>query len=188
MKENVLAFLEHAAALHGQSEANKFASELYSQCIDAPIASPIEQLFLVAFHALANASHHPVNPEFVYDKAGNPTLPFGIYITPQCRIGPYRADFEVSQVQVGPDDVLTPVIVELDGHDFHDKNKKQRSYEKARDRHLVKAGYRVVHYTGSDVVADPFAVAWEVLEMIGAFVGSGQWEYNPADPLGLNDA
>jgi very-short-patch-repair endonuclease len=74
--------------------------------------------------------------------------------------------------------------VYLDGHDFHYKDKRQRSYEKARDREMVRAGYRVLHYTGSDVVADPLKVAYEALEFVGAFVGSGREGYNKEDPLG----
>ena len=75
------------------------------------------------------------------------------------------------------------VIVELDGHAFHDKDKKQRSYEKARDRFFVKEGYQVLHYTGSDVVADPYRVAFEVLEVLDV-LEAGE-AYAPTNPVGF---
>jgi very-short-patch-repair endonuclease len=109
-------------------------------------------------------------------------LTHGIYIHPQDQVEKYRVDFVIYQHGIGPDEIFGPVIVELDGHDFHDKDKHQRSYEKARDRFLVKKGYRVLHFTGSDVVADPFKVAYEALEMVGCF--SLRNGYNKNDPLG----
>lgn len=58
------------------------------------------------------------------------------------------------------------LIVELDGHEFHDKNKNQRAYEKSRDRYLVRQGYKIFHYTGSELVADPKKVASEVMREV----------------------
>ena len=113
-------------------------------------------------------------------------MPMGLYITPQAKIGTYRVDFLIEARCLGRSgDVYAPVIVELDGHDFHDKDKRQRSYEKARDRFLVKRGYRILHFTGSDVVADPFKVAYEALEMVGVFAGSGADGYDPKNPIGI---
>jgi hypothetical protein len=40
----------------------------------------------------------------------------------------------LSQIGIGPDEHLRPIVVELDGNAFHHKHKKQRAYEKARDR------------------------------------------------------
>jgi len=56
--------------------------------------------------------------------------------------------------------------VECDGHEFHDKDKKQRSYEKARDRYLQKEGYAVLHFTGSDIVSSPVFAATEVVSFL----------------------
>jgi len=186
--DNVWQFLGDASSLHGKSQAASFLYEMHSQLIDTPIKSPIEQLFYVAFHAMAVSTGNEVNPEFRYDDKGTPYLWNGVYIAAQHKVGSYRVDFLVSQIGIAPEHACGPVVVELDGHQFHDKNKQQRSYEKARDRFLVKEGYRVVHYTGSDIVNDPYSAAWEVLEMLGAYVGSGRYQYDPADPMGLNDA
>ncbi len=97
----------------------------------------------------------------------------------------YRVDFLVSRTWSYREKGLhDSVIVELDGHEFHDKDKRQRSYEKARDRYLTRQGYKVLHYTGSDLVRDPFRVAHEVMDTIECFGPVGSQKYDPADPLG----
>lgn len=48
-------------------------------------------------------------------------------------------------------------------------HKREHGHDMARDRFFVKEGYRVMHYTGSDVVANPLKVAFEVMQMLGIF-------------------
>lgn len=182
--ENVFDFIGKTASIYGQMMAERFAQEMHSNCIDVGMQSPIEDMFWIACNAICEAEYQDVNPEFTAVGDGNYVGGHGVHIKPQALIGTYRVDFLVSQHGIGPISHLSPIVVELDGHDFHDKDKRQRSYEKARDRFLVKHGFRVVHFTGSDVVKDPFKVAFEVLEMIGVFTGSER-EYNHEDPLGL---
>lgn len=179
---NVYAFLDKAAVLHAASEESKFQTEMYSNLHDLGMESPIEHMFWIACHAQCAAQYHELNPEPYVDKHGQPQVGAGIHIRPQAQIGKFRVDFLISQVGIGPDDILSPVIVELDGHAFHDKDKRQRSYEKARDRYLVREGFRVLHFTGSDVVADPFKVSHEVLDLLGAFLDVGH-DYDPENPL-----
>ncbi len=66
----------------------------------------------------------------VYDKNGNDVSSLGYFINPQVSIGKYRVDFVVSLIN--SDHHQKRVIVECDGHDFHDKDKKQRAYEKGQ--------------------------------------------------------
>lgn len=182
--DNVHKFLDKAAALHGEFQQQSFSQELYSNCIDNNITSPIEQMFLIACHAMCASRYLEVNPGPSVDRNGNLCRGYGVFISTQYPVGKYKVDFLLSQNEIGPSEILTPVIVELDGHDFHDKDKRQRSYEKSRDRYLVKEGFRVLHFTGSDVVSDPFKVAFEALSMIG-FDALGGCEYNPKDPMDM---
>ncbi len=175
-----MEFITRAAVEIGEWESDRFSQEMFCNALEVGMESPIEDMFWVACHAICRVAYEEVTPTPDYDnKTGSVTYPSGVYIYPQSSVGKYRVDFLLHRSSHGIDS--SPVVVELDGHDFHDKDKKQRSYEKARDRALVKAGHRVVHYTGSDVVADPFKVAWEVLEMLGAL--GGFEPYNAADPL-----
>ena len=174
---NVFSFIEKASREVGKWHVEEWPQTMFTDLVESiSIKSPIEQLFYVAACTLCKAYGLEVCPA---------PSDCGIYIVPQFKVGKYSADFLLSQVKIGPDEVYTPVIVELDGHDFHDRNKIQRSYEKRRDREFVKKGYRVLHFTGSDVVSDPFGVAFEALDMVGLTVGSGVEEYDPSNPLNL---
>lgn len=68
----------------------------------------------------------------------------------QKRIGRFRADFAVT--------VKFPnerrVIVECDGHAFHERTKEQAQREKSRDRELLMAGWPVMRFTGSEIHKD----------------------------------
>jgi hypothetical protein len=58
------------------------------------------------------------------------------------------------------------LIVEIDGHNFHEKTKEQAQNDKSRDRVLKKYGYEVIHYTGSEVYQDVYKVTRELAEFI----------------------
>ena len=84
-----------------------------------------------------------------------------------------RIDFLVSIVEagVGVWDFIrreyspaVTIAIELDGHDFHEKTKQQASHDKRRERIIVKAGFPVFRYSGSDVYTDIDAVLTETLE------------------------
>lgn len=175
---NVGEFLESTASLVGQWHASRFQQKLTAEVIEGPYGSPLEDLLVCAFHALAESQYVMANPG---PDSPEELLP-GLYVTPQFVIKSYRVDFLVECIKPGGDMATQGVIVELDGHAFHDKDKKQRAYEKARDRDIVRAGFKLLHYTGSEVVKDPFAVAWEAMEFAGVPMYG---EYKSSDPLGL---
>lgn len=177
--ENVFSFLDKASALVGEYEAQSFSQRNYSEILESPINSPIEQLFHIAVRTLCVASYHDFNPypDFVDGKS---VMAQGVYLDPQVQVGKFRVDFVLSQYDCGPSNDIK-IVVELDGHDFHDKDKHQRSYEKARDRFLVQKGYRVLHFTGAEVVSDPFKVAHEALRTLTLAICE---EYDPDDPMG----
>ena len=178
IEPNVWAFLEGASAIFGRIQAEHFSQRMYCEIIERGVESPIEDMVYIALQVqceprLLTVNHHP---DFV---DGSPVWTRGIQINPQAQIDKYRVDFLVSNNSTG-----VQVIIELDGHAFHDKDKRQRSYEKARDRHFVKAGYQVLHYTGSDVVADPYRVAFEILEVLDLLEDGEQ--YDAANPAGFD--
>ena len=45
-------------------------------------------------------------------------------------------------------------VVEIDGHDFHEKTKQQAAMDRSRERALTEAGWTVVRFTGSEVYND----------------------------------
>lgn len=91
-----------------------------------------------------------------------------VVIYQQAKIAPYRVDFLI-------DDSSSPnaacrrwLIVECDGHDFHERTKDQARSDKARDRFLQSKGCRVLRFTGSEIYANPEACAQEIWRQISS--------------------
>lgn len=180
--KNVTDFLGKATDLYSRIKADQFSQQVFCELLESGVESPIEDIFYIACHVWCASEYIDLNPPFTIRDDFTMDLPCGIYIEPQKKIGQYKVDFFISSYGIGPD---LHLIVELDGHDFHDKDKKQRSYEKARDRFFVKSGFKVLHYTGSDVVADPFKVTHECLCMVGLDAVMGRKEYVKNNPFGI---
>jgi very-short-patch-repair endonuclease len=105
------------------------------------VESPIEARFLLAcqYHRLATAYQ---------------------IVLPQVQVGPYRVDFLIKMLG-DPDGV--GVIVECDGHDFHERTKEQAERDRKRDRDLGSQGYRVLRFTGRELWRDPHSCADEAM-------------------------
>jgi very-short-patch-repair endonuclease len=135
--------------------------------------SPIELAFAVAARMLIRARY----PEFIFEidemrsteliddqlhhEAGHWFKIWGI-IAPQIQIGPYRVDFVIRHL-CGLEGAAG-VVIECDGHNFHERTKKQAAKDKERDRFLQASGYRVFRFSGSEIWADPVRCADDVLQ------------------------
>lgn len=60
------------------------------------------------------------------------------------------------------------LVVECDGHEFHDRTKQQAAYDRARDRELLRLGFTTVRFTGSEIVHGPDRCASEVWSCLAA--------------------
>lgn len=58
------------------------------------------------------------------------------------------------------------LIIECDGHDFHQKTKKQVVYDNQREYNLKMAGYNIVRFSGSQIYNEPFKCAKETYTYI----------------------
>lgn len=164
LASNVIKFLDETAESYGRMCEARFSDNIGNELLETGINSPIEDIFYIALNYKCHDMDYLINPYPDYNKSTNSAIyPDGIYTYPQRKIGKYIVDFLISY-QSG--EKLNEIIVELDGHGFHDRDKKQRAYEKARDRYLVQQGYKVFHYTGSEIVANPFGIAHEVIREI----------------------
>lgn len=54
--------------------------------------------------------------------------------------------------------------IELDGHAFHERTKEQVVDRNRRDRDLLSAGWLILHFSGSELHANPILAVVEVLE------------------------
>lgn len=69
-------------------------------------------------------------------------------ITSQACILKYKVDF---LLWFGVGKHLAGIVVECDGHQWHERTKEQAAKDKSRDRDLLAAGFPVVRFTGSEI-------------------------------------
>ena len=111
-----------------------------------------------------------------------------IIIESQVQVGPFRVDFIVSSWTYGfvfngasgwhrGEPRWRRLVVECDGHDFHERTKEQAAKDRSRDRALNSEGYDVFRFTGSELWRDPWGCAEQVYEW--AVRG---FDYNPDTP------
>jgi len=116
--------------------------------------SPLEQLFFIAFDTMKITEQ--IEP-YIYC----------VYSTEiKCSNGKkYYPDF-VFNVHHGfkTDENYghLNLLVELDGHIWHEKTPNQVEKEKQRERDLVKDGYTILRYSGREVWRDPIKIVEEV--------------------------
>ena len=108
--------------------------------------SPIEALFYSALEFMKAHNNFVLQDQFRIEQ--------------QVVIGDYRADFLFNiRDEQGRN---RRVVVELDGHDFHERTKEQAARDKARDRFMLCEGVEVMRFAGTEVWANPFACVEEV--------------------------
>ncbi len=71
----------------------------------------------------------------------------GLEFKTQQRIGKYVVDFLVNDWT----NTKPQIVVECDGHDFHERTKEQAQHDKKRDRELQALGFKVYRFTGSEI-------------------------------------
>jgi len=98
----------------------------------------IEQRFQDAYDELVNE-----DPEF----------PAIVELLSQVVIGIYKVDF-----------VYEKCVIEIDGHEFH-KSKEQREKDYKRERYLMRQGYTVIRYMGTEVFLNPKECVTEAIDL-----------------------
>lgn len=84
----------------------------------------------------------------------------------QFRMPPFRADFAIQRIMRADREsqaFASPVvIVECDGHEFHERTAEQATRDRRRDRAMAADGYAVLRFTGRELFKDADACAEEV--------------------------
>lgn len=172
-----LGFLSLMNILVPQSFPARTAEEnrALSDKIDAHmpfIESPIEATMLVEILFITdkvymNESLHKWGP--------SPTFT----LTTQAKIEQYRVDFLLQLHHLGQ---TRNIVIECDGHDYHERTKEQAARDRSRDRELSTMGYSVLRFTGSEIYRDSFRCGQsvqdflesQVMSIIGAANGANQ--------------
>jgi very-short-patch-repair endonuclease len=90
-----------------------------------------------------------------------------LIVQPQAQLEGWRVDFliyawETGRISGKPQ--WRRLIVECDGHDFHERTKEQAAKDRSRDREFQLRGYAILRFTGSELYAKPLACALQVGE------------------------
>ena len=86
-----------------------------------------------------------------------------VRLLPQHKVGPYRVDFLLRVEEGGR---TRGLVIECDGHDFHERTKEQAAADRERDRWLQAHEYIVFRFTGSQIWNDPMRCAGEVEQWV----------------------
>ena len=134
-------------------------SAWYAEGMDDGI-SEIEAIFH-AFALFATDGYQPIEYDMFDGVHGEPE--WGTYYRRQQRIGRYTADF-VFTIIAG--EHRRQLVVECDGHDFHERTKEQAAHDRGRDREMGRMGYQVMRFTGAELFRDPVKCIQEVEAVI----------------------
>lgn len=147
------------------------------------MTSPIEARLLDAILALAPQLHIAAHVCFGWqsvdvepvDHASDDTRPAigdsvaNLMIYPEALVRGYRADLLLFLVMPHRGVPLsTALVVECDGHDWHERTQQQAAYDRARDRDILRGGWATIRFTGSEIHRDANQCANDVLQVIGA--------------------
>lgn len=162
--------------------------ENYCGCLERVCESPIEKLFLWALMARTNefdrmlsevgraaTEYHcgaPNGAAFagVYEAAVAPGGQAFWFL--QWKDREYRIDIAIVLFHGPRLKLRDRICVELDGHDFHERTKRQATRDKRRDRALTERGWRVVRFTGSEVYEDAYECVSQVFSLIDSVVSA----------------
>lgn len=111
-----------------------------------------------------------------------------IYLEPQYDFNEdgkrYRLDFLIEYIKMEGDTVedvkeySSTVVVECDGHQFHEKTKEQVKRGNQRDYDLKMCGYDVIHFSGSELYNNPQECVQKVVDYLRKTKTVYQWEDN----------
>lgn len=142
-----------------------------SDCEVTPGQSPIEATFAWAMdYVLAEFGggqlmrNDPIDLRSVELEHGYGQMmaTFHAYVWAQVEIGKYQADFVISY-RPGRTRDMRYVVVECDGHEFHERTKKQAEHDKRRDREMLEMGIPVIRVAGTEIWRSPIKAAMTVL-------------------------
>jgi very-short-patch-repair endonuclease len=111
------------------------------------VVSPIEQIFLLEWRFLKADER------------------YGVKIQPQRKLNIEGVDYTIDFLVQSADKRLK-LGIELDGHEFHERTKEQAARDKARERKIVRQGYTILRFTGSEVFRNPRKCVNEVLDFL----------------------
>lgn len=133
--------------------------------------SPVEEILLVAMWDSWGCEVRPDGlglEAYLHTERGVERLSIEPQREIPTTVARFRADFFVYTTPFGgdPRERASPLIVEVDGHEWHERTREQAARDKQRDRALLLAGFRVVRFTGGEVYHRPDACTEELRRLL----------------------
>jgi very-short-patch-repair endonuclease len=122
--------------------------------IDAALlcGSPIEQIMLAALMWTEYGGYEKKLIEIAEPGTRHEATQSNVVIAPQHLIGRHTVDFGIFIRFIANEEIR--IVVECDGHEFHEKTKEQAARDKSRQCDPEIAGWRVMRFTGSMIWRD----------------------------------
>ncbi len=154
--DKIDAFAREMGAENASSSLDFVDSNYSDQC-----ESPIERIMMLALEAVFTAYSIPL-ADFV---PGDEVEKYpgrcerGLWwIATQLHIGDYRVDFAIFRAD------KIALVIECDGHNFHERTPDQAARDRSRDREIQARGHRVFRFTGREIWRDPIGCAKQALK------------------------
>jgi very-short-patch-repair endonuclease len=147
-KADVAAQLERAAQFTAASTDRQYRLVAGAWADGDDVESPLEAIFLIWFLAMSRVygSHAQITRQVEVDAGGRR----------------YRLDFVLCH---------DPVAARMmDGHAFHERTPEQVAHRNERDRALQRDGWRVFHFSWSELTQRPEQCLLDLLEYFNAQV------------------
>jgi len=130
----------------GNELKEMWQDETWMQVVNSEAKSPIEQLFLIEWY-------------FQVETHILPSESLDYYILPQAEIQVEDKKFKVDFLAIYSKEPWLKrknesVIVELDSYTWHGSTPEQFAREKERERELAKTGYRILRFSGREIIRD----------------------------------
>lgn len=85
---------------------------------------------------------------------------YDLVLAPQYPAFGYRFDFAFGGILLGAQRIL----IECDGHDFHERTKEQAARDRAKDRIAQINGATILRFTGSEIHRDPSECCLQIVQ------------------------
>jgi very-short-patch-repair endonuclease len=157
--------------------ANDLKAEILSSFYDDAgwslfgISSPIEKImaagiihcFWGSFKAWNAELLNFLDGDIITDPLKDNIIHFG---TQQKLLGGWPVDFAIFYRFQG---AVCRLVVECDGHPYHERTKEQAARDRSRDRELQGLGYVIFRFTGSEIVRNPYGCVQQVQDHLTKF-------------------
>jgi len=167
--ERAIANLKRAAALH--------SAVVVDDAFEEPLGeTPIEQLLYAALYTLIRlegSEYMLMRVAKTEDEEASAKQDPALLAVPslivrsQAQLDGWRVDFLVHAYDFarhGGRKGWKPLIVECDGHDFHERTKQQAERDRSRDRAFQLRDFGVMRFTGAEIYRDPWACADQITD------------------------